>query len=617
MPSFIRKIYSDESIKVSTFLFVILQPVIDVLTGWTNHLPISFGIIVKVLFVGYMLFYLIFVSRKPLVIAYILITLVFVIISLGLSVSNYGLSFGFSNLIEIFKTFFFTYSLIWLYLLYNERRFVVRWNDMVFIFTCIFIIFLISLITKSDYKSYSWSEATSGWFFSANEISAILAALFPIAYISIIKSKRIWYKFAMASVIVFFSVIVGTRSVFYAAVGLYFCILIYQLISLMFQRNKKVLINILIVIFSLAVTTYVYPLSPASGNTSSNPVVVTPGNGSGNNQGGNQGNNEDPGFIDEIKDEIINMGGALLGDKSSLIIVGLNSILKNRLIYWVETQRIYNESDTVNRVLGIGSFIDDNGKRKQIQVEMDFVTIFYRYGFVGFALYMIPLLVLAFAIFIKMIKEPKIILSFEFLSFCYSISLILGLSFLAGHVLIAPSVSIYVAIFGINLLDYEEQFSLKKKVKRKVVFISSAGGHLTQLLKLQDLFSEFDSVVITEDIPINHSLKPNATVRFLPYGSRAEKGYLKVFVRMWAKSIFYFIIDRPEIVVTTGTHTAVPLSIIAKVFNRKLLYIESFAKRTSPNLAGRILYPFADVMVVQWDSMLNVYKKSKNWGWIY
>lgn len=478
----------------------------------------------------------------------------------------------------------------------------------------IFLIFAISMITQTDYKSYSWSSASSGWFFSGNEISAILASLFSIGYIAIFKTKSFMVKIIVALIIVFFSMVVGTRSVFYAAIGLYFWIIFYSFVQFGLHRKLKYLINISIVIFAISITFLLFPSSPSSSNTSSNPVVVTPGNGSSDN---NVDNDNDTGYGDEILDEIIDIGGAITGDKSSSIVVALNSILKNRVVFLAETHKIYNESNEINRFFGIGSFIYEDGSRKQIQIEMDFFTIFYRYGFLGFLLYLIPLLVLAYAIIIRIIKYPKVLLSFEFLSMCYSMLILLGLSFLAGHVLIAPSVSIYLAVFGIGVLNCADRLNLRNGSKEKVVFVSSAGGHLTQLMKLQPLFENYDSVLITEDISINHSINTNAIIRYLPYGSRAEKGYFYTFARMFIRSIIYFVIDRPQVIVTTGTHTAVPLALISKIFGRRLIYIESFAKRTSPNLAGRILYPFADLMVVQWEPMLKVYKKSKNWGWIY
>ena len=83
------------------------------------------------------------------------------------------------------------------------------------------------------------------------------------------------------------------------------------------------------------------------------------------------------------------------------------------------------------------------------------------------------------------------------------------------------------------------------------------------------------------------------------------------------KSLYLFIKYRPKVVVTTGTHTAVPMCYIARLFGRKVIFIESFAKRNSPTMAGKMVYPIATTFVVQWESMLEFYPKAEYWGWIY
>ena len=83
------------------------------------------------------------------------------------------------------------------------------------------------------------------------------------------------------------------------------------------------------------------------------------------------------------------------------------------------------------------------------------------------------------------------------------------------------------------------------------------------------------------------------------------------------KSFIIFIKQKPDVIVTTGTHTAVPMCYIAKIFRKKVIYIETFANRNTKTVAGRFVYPIADVFVVQWEEMLKVYPKAKYWGWIY
>ena len=47
------------------------------------------------------------------------------------------------------------------------------------------------------------------------------------------------------------------------------------------------------------------------------------------------------------------------------------------------------------------------------------------------------------------------------------------------------------------------------------------------------------------------------------------------------------------------------------------MYIESFAKVTTPTETGKILYRFADRFYVQWESMLEVYPEAICLGGIY
>ena len=42
---------------------------------------------------------------------------------------------------------------------------------------------------------------------------------------------------------------------------------------------------------------------------------------------------------------------------------------------------------------------------------------------------------------------------------------------------------------------------------KKVLFISSTGGHLTELLQLKPLFQKYDSYIMTEKTKSNVSLK--------------------------------------------------------------------------------------------------------------
>ena len=83
---------------------------------------------------------------------------------------------------------------------------------------------------------------------------------------------------------------------------------------------------------------------------------------------------------------------------------------------------------------------------------------------------------------------------------------------------------------------------MKKNKQKKVMFISSVGGHLTQLLELKKLFNNYNYVLITENTDVTKALKDKYNVAYLPYGSRNKK-YTYPFTLLWSciKSFIYFI----------------------------------------------------------------------------
>lgn len=154
---------------------------------------------------------------------------------------------------------------------------------------------------------------------------------------------------------------------------------------------------------------------------------------------------------------------------------------------------------------------------------------------------------------------------------------------------------------------------------KKVLFISSTGGHLDELLQLKSLFKKYDSYIITEKTKSTIDLKDKySQVNYLVYGTKDHFiTYIFKFIYNIIKSLVLFVKIRPKVIVTTGTHTAVPMCYIGKLFFRKIIYIETIANSKTKTLSGKLVYPIADTFIVQWESMLKLYPKAIYGGWIY
>ncbi len=157
-----------------------------------------------------------------------------------------------------------------------------------------------------------------------------------------------------------------------------------------------------------------------------------------------------------------------------------------------------------------------------------------------------------------------------------------------------------------------------KNRRKKVLFISSLGGHLTQLLQLKPLFAEYDYHIITEKSIITEDLSQQYQMSFLMYGARNYLfRYIFKFTYNIFKSLYYFFREKPDVIVTTGAHTAVPMCYIAKLFGKKVVFIESFAKTSTPTISGKLVYPIADLFIIQWEEMRQHYPKAVYGGSIY
>lgn len=156
----------------------------------------------------------------------------------------------------------------------------------------------------------------------------------------------------------------------------------------------------------------------------------------------------------------------------------------------------------------------------------------------------------------------------------------------------------------------------KNKKDIKLCFAASSGGHYEQIMMLKPLMFKYESFIITEKTEYFSSDK-NRKLYLLKQVNRKEK---KVIIRMFYnffKSLSIYLSEKPDIVICTGALATIPICIISKIFKKKLIFIESFAKITSPTMTGKLMYKFADRFYVQWKSMIDIYPNSIYIGGIY
>jgi len=140
----------------------------------------------------------------------------------------------------------------------------------------------------------------------------------------------------------------------------------------------------------------------------------------------------------------------------------------------------------------------------------------------------------------------------------------------------------------------------------KVCIACSAGGHLTEAMQLQKAWSERKHFFVSDKRSNALELSKKSRVYFVECPRRNP---LKLFANFF-QSLKVFLKEKPDIVISTGADTAIATCLIAKAFGKKVIFVESLARISSPSLSGKIMYPIADLFFVQWRQNLKFFPKA-------
>lgn len=157
--------------------------------------------------------------------------------------------------------------------------------------------------------------------------------------------------------------------------------------------------------------------------------------------------------------------------------------------------------------------------------------------------------------------------------------------------------------------------SLKRK-RLKICFAASSGGHLEEISQLKELKEQYDMFLITEKDEMKNSYFCN-DVYFVRQTTRREKGFFIYLIWIFFQDIAIFLKEKPDCVISTGALTTFPACMVGKLMGKKIIYVESFARIYSASLTGRLVYPFADLFLVQWEENKKFYPKATYIGGIF
>lgn len=149
----------------------------------------------------------------------------------------------------------------------------------------------------------------------------------------------------------------------------------------------------------------------------------------------------------------------------------------------------------------------------------------------------------------------------------------------------------------------------------KICFAASSGGHTEELSQLKGLVKSGDFVVTEKSdfTVVNWCDK----IYFVNQINRKELLFVFKFLVLFVKSIVILIKEKPDYIISTGALATVPICLCGKVMNKKIVYIESFARVDEASLTGKIMYKVADLFIVQWEELLKVFPNATYGGGIF
>lgn len=380
-------------------VIVILQPIIDLIVGVSIKFSFFSGIMSLIRFIVLLfLLYYFFVIYKGDTKRKVTWLILALFIYFGLYFFNQG--FDFNEIKAVLRVFYLPLIFLILISIYSDKKETI---DQRYLLISLFIysfIIIVGFLTNTAFNSYLEAKVgTAGYFNAANEIGGIFAILLPFVFEYVFKKINI--KKALYFLFITFAIIIlGTKTPF---LSLLICGAYYLIKAI---NRKNILYVCLISIGSIFLMLIIITKMPIYENIKIHAEYLG---------------------INSIADFI---------KRPDLID---HFLLGSRLKFLAENNEVYIESSINDKLLGIGY------TKYTKTAEMDIYDIFYRHGIIGFILY--------FGILLSMIwqhirKVNK--------SYILPIVLIVLISTLVGHILIAPAVSTFVAFIFCGFIGKKE-----------------------------------------------------------------------------------------------------------------------------------------------------------------
>ena len=156
-------------------------------------------------------------------------------------------------------------------------------------------------------------------------------------------------------------------------------------------------------------------------------------------------------------------------------------------------------------------------------------------------------------------------------------------------------------------------------MKPKVAIILGSGGHTRQMLWLVDKLGDkynYHYIIANTDKTSEKHIKISGKVYYIKDTRlKTDTNLLKIilkFIPSTIQAIGILSKIKPAFIIGCGPGMCIHALWLAKyIFKAKLIFFESWVRVHHKSISGKLIYPFADLFLVQWESLLKRYPKAK------
>jgi UDP-N-acetylglucosamine:LPS N-acetylglucosamine transferase len=145
----------------------------------------------------------------------------------------------------------------------------------------------------------------------------------------------------------------------------------------------------------------------------------------------------------------------------------------------------------------------------------------------------------------------------------------------------------------------------------KICLAASAGGHLTQLLKLAGGWTEFETFFVTTTELVSGKLSCFGSVYVVGECNRRHPVHL---LKLLLKCASIILKEKPDVVISTGAAVGCVTCYLAKLIGAQVVWIDSITNVEHLSMSGRLVRYISNLFLVQWAELTKKYRKVEFMG---